>query len=263
MARYAPCLFSVTATLTALIALSAAAAPTAVVKDIPYPGGTERALLIAADQPKATVILFPGGDGVIKLASDGSIGDPTNFLVRSRRHWGEQGYSVLIPDAPAGGLMGQRQGAAYAGAVAALVSYAKETSPAPIWLVGTSQGTNGVANAASRMTHGEIAGIILTSAVTKPGKPADEKEVVFDANLATVNVPVLVVADADDACKLTPPDDQEKLAAAFTSSPRAKAIVMSGGTPAVSGPCDSKSGHGFYGVEVDAIKQMMAFITGP
>lgn len=263
MARFAPRLIAFTAILIGLTVLTAAAEPTAVVKDIAYPGGTERAILIAADQPKATVILFPGGDGVIKLDSDGHIGDPTNFLVRSRRHWGEQGYSVLIPDAPAGGVMGQRQTATYAGAIAALVTYAKETSPAPIWLIGTSQGTNAVANGAAHMTHGEIAGAIFTSSITEAGKKSDQKETVYEANLAAVNVPVLVVADADDACTMTPPVDRQKLAAAFTSSPRAKTILMSGGKPAEAGPCDAKSGHGFYGVEIDTIKQMIAFIAGP
>lgn len=265
MARIAPRLIPLCAILFALSALRAAAEPTTVVKDLPYPGGTERTILIAADQPKATVILFPGGDGIIKLDSDGHIGDPTNFLVRSRRHWGEQGYSVLIPDAPLGsnGIMGQRQTTAYAGAIAALVTYAKETSPAPIWLVGTSQGTNAVANGAARMTHGEIAGAIFTSSITEAGNKSDQKETVYDANLAGVNVPVLVVADADDACPMTPPGDRTKLVAAFTSSPRAKAILMSGGKPAESGPCDAKSGHGFYGVEIDTIKQMIAFIAGP
>jgi hypothetical protein len=247
--------------LSLALCLAAQSAAAQAVSDLTYPGGTERVLLIAADQPKATVILFPGGDGVIKLARDGSIGDPTNFLVRSRRHWGELGYTVMIPDAPAGGLMGQRQTPTYAGAVAALVNYARETSPAPVWLIGTSQGTNAVANAAARMNHGEIAGIILTSSVTVPGKKPDEKETVFDVNLAAVSVPVLVVADGDDACKLTPPDDREKLRAAFTGSPRAKSILVSGGKPAVSGPCDAESPHGFYGVEVDTIKRMASFIA--
>jgi hypothetical protein len=247
--------------ISIFLASSVSATPTAVVKDVSYPGGSERVLLIAADQPKATVILFPGGDGIINLGSDGHIGDPTNFLVRSRRHWGELGYSVLIPDAPAGGLMGQRQTSRYAAAIAALVNDAKETSPAPVWLIGTSQGTNAVANGAARMTHGEIAGAIFSSSITEAGKKSDQKETVYDANLAAVNVPVLVVADADDACTMTPPDDRQKLAAAFTSSPRAKAILMSGGKPPEAGPCDAKSGHGFYGVEIDTIRQMIAFIA--
>jgi predicted alpha/beta hydrolase family esterase len=246
-----------------LAATNVCAAPTAVVKDLAYPGGTERTLLLAADQPKATVILFPGGDGVIKLDSAGHIGDPTNFLVRSRAHWVERGYSVLLPDAPLGGsgLMGKRITESYGRAVAALVNYARETTPAPVWLVGTSQGTNAVVGAASRLTHGEIAGIILTSTVTEPGKAKDEKETVFNADLAGVNVPVLVVADADDTCSLTPPDDREKLRAAFTSSPLAKAILVSGGKPAQSAPCEAESGHGFYGIEVDTIKHMASFIA--
>jgi len=244
-----------------LAAQTAHAAAAQAVSDLTFPGGTERVLLIAADRPKATLILFPGGDGAIGLASNGSIGEASNFLVRSRHHWGELGYSVIIPDAPAGGLMGQRQTSRYAAAMTALVNYAKETSPAPVWLIGTSQGTNAVTNAAARMNDGEIAGIILTSSVTVPGKKPDEKETVFDANLAAVSVPVLVVAHSDDACKLSPPGNAEELRASFKASPDAQSLTMSGGKPPAAGPCDAEAPHGFYGVEVDTIRRMAAFIA--
>ena len=46
MAGFAPRLIPLTAILVALNALSAVAEPTAVVKDISYPGGSERAILI-------------------------------------------------------------------------------------------------------------------------------------------------------------------------------------------------------------------------
>ena len=74
--------------LLALIASigNAGAAPAPLVKDIDFTDGSERVLLLSPDQtpgqPKAIVVLFPGGDGIIKLGSDGSIGEPTNFLVR-------------------------------------------------------------------------------------------------------------------------------------------------------------------------------------
>ena len=194
--------------LATLLALQGASAAAPVVKDLPFAGGTERSLLLTPDQPpKATVVLFPGGDGVIKLASDGNIGAAGNFLARSRAHWVERGYAVLLPDAPAGSstLMGRRLSDSYAAALAALVDYARRVNHVPVWLVGTSQGTNAVVNAASRLTHGEIAGIILTSSLTRPGKAADLKETVFDADLAAINVPVLIVSHRDDGCSLSPP----------------------------------------------------------
>jgi hypothetical protein len=241
---------------------NAGAAPAPIVKDLDFSGGSERALLLSPGQPKAIVVLFPGGDGVIKLGSDGSIGAPTNFLVRSRNHWVELGYAVLLPDAPPGnGLTGHRMSKSYTSAVAALVSFAKQMVPGPVWLVGTSQGTNAVANGASHLTHGEIAGIILTSPITEPGKGNDLKETVFEANLAAINVPIFIVSHSDDSCSMTPPGDQAKLTAAFTSSPFAKAILVSGGKPAVSAPCEAEAPHGFYGVEVETIKHMVSFIA--
>ena len=241
---------------------NAGAAPAPLVKDLDFSGGSERVLLLSPDQPKATVVLFPGGDGVIKLGSDGSIGAPTNFLVRSRIHWVERGYAVLIPDAPSdAGLMGRRINEHYAAAIAALVNFAKQAVPGPVWLVGTSQGTNAVANGASHLTHGEIAGIILTSPLTEAGAAMDLKETVFDADLALINVPVFIVSHSDDSCGMTPPSDQAQLTAAFTGSPFTKAILVSGGKPAVSAPCEAEAPHGFYGVEVETIKHMVSFIA--
>jgi predicted alpha/beta hydrolase family esterase len=142
-----------------------------------------------------------------------------------------------------------------------LVSFAKQAIHGPVWLVGTSQGTNAVVSGASRLTHGEIAGIILTSPITEPGKSKDLKETVFDADLAAIDVPVFIVSHSDDSCGMTPPGDQAKLTAAFTGSPFAKAILVSGGQPAVSPPCEAEAPHGFYGVEVDTIKHMVSFIA--
>ena len=158
-------------------------------------------------------------------------------------------------------LMGSRLTDSYASAIAALVDFAKQQNHAPVWLVGTSQGTNAVANAASRMTHGEIAGIILTSTLTHPGKASDMKETVFETNLGAINVPALIVSHADDACKLSPPSDDDRLRAALSGSPRTKAILITGGDPPASSACEAKSPHGFYGVEAETIGDMASWIA--
>lgn len=247
----------------ALAAQSAVAEVAPVVKDLAFPGGTERVLLLSPDHPKATLVLFPGGDGVVGLGSDGSVGSPSNFLVRTRGDWQNLGYAILLPDVPVGSasLMGSRLTDSYASAVATLVDFAKQQNHAPVWLVGTSQGTNAVANAASRMTHGEIAGIILTSTLTRPGNASDMKETVFETKLGAINVPALIVSHADDACKLSPPSDDAKLQAALSGSPRSKTIVITGGQPPASNACAAKSPHGFYGVEDETINDMASWIA--
>src|SRR5262245_52367167 len=57
--------------------------------DVPTrPGVTERVLLIAPDDPRATVVLFAGDDGGLQIAPDGQLRNgwlAANFLVRSRR----------------------------------------------------------------------------------------------------------------------------------------------------------------------------------
>jgi pimeloyl-ACP methyl ester carboxylesterase len=247
-----------------LLAARSSADSAPVVKDIAYAGGSERALLLMPAQPaKAAVVLFPGGDGVIGLGEDGTISANGNFLVRSRKHWVERGYAVVLPDVPDGesDLKGERLGAGYAAAVAALVDYAKQQTHARVWLIGTSQGTNAVANAASRMTHGEIAGIVLTSTLTEEGNRPDLRETVFGANLAAIDVPTLIVSHTDDACNLSPPSDGARLKAALTGAPAVDIITLSGGKPPISGPCEAKAPHGFYGVEIEAITDIDAWIA--
>lgn len=63
---------------TLLLALAAALAQAQVaekVVDIPTrPGITERAVVLAPQAPKATVILFAGGHGGLQIGSSGSFG---------------------------------------------------------------------------------------------------------------------------------------------------------------------------------------------
>ncbi len=253
----------VLATILAAQGALAGANQPPMVTDVAFSGGTERVVLLSPQQSKATLILFPGGDGAIELGPDGRIGAPGDFLVRSRNQWVERGYAVLLPDIPAGSstLMGRRLSDNYAAAVAALVNFARQESHAPIWLIGTSQGTNAVVNAASRMTQGEIAGIVLTSSLTRPGEANDLRETVFDANLAAIDVPALIVSHADDTCFLSPPADGHKLRAALSRSPQTEAILVTGSKSPALNPCEPEAPHGFYGVEADAINRVASWIA--
>lgn len=70
--------------------------------DIPTrPGVTQRFLVLQAPDPKATVVLFPGGHGGLQLFSNGSMKwGENNFLVRTRRMFFDQGLTVVVIDAP-------------------------------------------------------------------------------------------------------------------------------------------------------------------
>lgn len=247
----------------ALLLAPMASALAASTVDLPASGGgKQRVLYMQPANPVAALIMFPGGDGVIKLASDGTPRAGGNFLVRTRDSWVAQGMAVAIPDVPDNQrqLFNYRTGAEYADDIGKIVAYVRTQTKAPIWLVGTSQGTNAAVGGASRMTKGEIAGVVLTSTLTRQGGKPELKETVYQANLAAINVPVLILSHTNDQCNLTPPGDGAGLKAALKGSPKVDVQTASGGLPPISPPCEAKAAHGFYGIEDQVVAQISNWI---
>lgn len=235
------------------------------VTDIPLTGGVMQRVLtiLPTGTPQAGLILFSGGDGVLKIESSGKIDRPGNFLIRTRQRWVEKGFAVVIPDTTSDrpqGLFAVRLTSGYADTVTKIVEFARTQTKAAVWLVGTSQGTNAAANAATVLTHGEVAGLVLTSTLTRPGPRPELKENVFDANLKAIVVPTLIVANSDDKCILTPPSDVSKLKAALTQAKTVDVVTVSGGAPPKSQPCDALSPHGFYGIETQVVDEISTWI---
>ena len=246
-------------------ALTGAAAAIAAETTVDLPasgGGKQRVLYLQRGNPKAALIMFPGGNGVVKLDSAGKFGAGGNFLVRTRDEWVTQEMAVAIPDVPTSRseLFNYRTTPEYAEDVAEIVAYVRAQTKAPIWLVGTSQGTNAAAGAAGRMTHGEIAGVVLTSTLTREGGKSQFKETVFKADLAAINVPVLILSHSGDKCPETPPGDAERIKAALKSSPKVEIVMVSGGFPPQSPPCEARAEHGFLGIEPEVVARISAWI---
>ena len=241
-------------------ATSAGAGP--LVQEVSYPGGSERVLFLDPGKPKATVILLVGGDGGINLTPDGTLWESTNFLARTREHWAGKDIAVVLPDIPhgMGSLLGNRENADYAGAVAALVSFAKARNPVPVFLVGHSQGTKGVTSAASRMPPGAVAGIVLTSAISERGTSRDTRETVFDSNLSAITAPVLIVAGEGDACPYSPPDEASRVQAAFIHAASVKVVTVSGLKTVAPERCDTATPHGFFGAQTTTINMIADWI---
>jgi hypothetical protein len=214
--------------------------------------------------PAATLVLLPGGGGVLRIADDGHIGRDGNFLIRTRDLWQRQGFAVAIPDVPSdrNDLLGFRLTDAYGETLRRIVASARARHPAaPVWLVGTSQGANAAVNAGSRLAAGgEIAGLVLTSSVTRQRNRPGWTDTVFGARLDKVTVPVLIVAHRDDGCVITPPDDAARLRGALTGSPRTELMIVDGGLPPRSDPCEAFSEHGFYGIEPAVVGRIADWI---
>lgn len=241
--------------------LSSPAETTDRVLDLPVAGGgRQRALYVAPPHPRATIVMLPGGAGDVGIGRDGDLAHGNNFVVRSRALWVAAGFAVLIPDAvDHDNLRGQRSSAQYADLVGAFVASAHAQAPGPVFLLGTSQGSIAAMNGAAHLTHGEIAGVVLTESVSRLG---GSHETVFDAHPDLVNVPALVVANSDDRCNVAPPQDAAKIAAALAHAPQVKLLNVSGGEQHSQRDCGSLSPHGYYGIEQSVVSAIAAWIDG-
>jgi hypothetical protein len=226
---------------------------------IPTPdGGEQRALYVSPLHPRGIIVMLPGGAGDIGIGADSGIAHGDNFVVRSRALWVAAGFAVLIPDTVDDrNLRGLRSSSGYAAVVGALVTAARAQASAPVFLFGTSQGAVAAMNGAAHLRHREIAGVVLSEAVSVKG---GSHETVFDAHPGEVNVPALVVANSDDRCDVAPPQNADSIAAAMTQSPALRVLRVSGGEQRSSRNCGSLSPHGYYGIEglvVDAVVAWM------
>ncbi|WP_237476836.1 alpha/beta hydrolase [Lichenibacterium dinghuense] len=255
----------------ALLALLAAALPAAAaaasltppaawrpaVLDVAVPGGgAERALLLRPADPRGTLVMLPGGDGEVGIAPDGTMEHADNVVIRTAPLWLARGWALLIPDA-AGNLRGSRASPDYGAAVAALVAEAERRVPGRVVVVGTSQGAIAATNGAARAPG--VSALVLLEAVSRRGGSG---ETLFDADPGAVTAPVLVVANAADRCPVTPPEDADRVAGAFTGSRRVAVLRVDGAGPdGGSGrACGSLSPHGYRGIEREVVDRVAAWL---
>ena len=225
--------------------------------DIPLgSGGNERVLFASAANPRATLIMFPGGSGIVGVSASGTTTN-LNFLVRTLPLWLAHGFAVEILDAPNGtSLLGQRHTSGYAAAIDRAIDFARSRANAPVWLVGTSQGSTAAANGAAHL-GGKIAGIVLMSSVTGRSSAG---ETLFDSEPERVTVPVLIVANTGDTCPASTPTDAPKISDVLTQAPR-KEILYLDSTAIQGPPCDAESPHSYFGIEQATVEHVAEWIT--
>lgn len=233
--------------------------------DIPSrPGVTQRLLVLQAPDPKATVVLFPGGHGGLQLFSNGSMKwGENNFLVRTRRMFFDQGLTVVVLDAPSDRLtppflQGFRQRPEHAADVKAVIAWARGAANVPVWLVGTSRGTQSVGYLATELSGADGPdGVVLTASilVDDKGRPVPSMP------LGKVRIPVLVVHHEQDACIHCPFSAAQQVIDKLSNSPRKQLIAINGGQNS-GDPCEALAHHGFNGVEQTTVQQIAAWVLG-
>jgi hypothetical protein len=227
------------------------------VVDLPMQDGeVQRVLYTAPEHPVAVVVPLTGGDGFFYI--DGTGQTSPYWLASMRDAWGAQGVAVAALRVPRP-LVGRRTSESFAQTLQRVVAYVRTRTDAPIWLVGQSNGTVAAVNGAAHMTHGEIAGIVLLSSVTRERNQV--YETVFRAGLDRVNVPTLIVAHVHDRCIVTPPTDAPVIRAELTQAPKTEVLMLDGGSsPGNIDECQGDGAHSYYGMHPEVIERVAAWI---
>ena len=246
--------------LIAGIFASGASAQAERVVDIPTrPGVTQRFLYLPASEPRVAAILFAGGHGGLAIDAAGKLGwGSGNFLVRSRRLFVERGVTVAVIDAPSDRqaptwLGGFRQTPEHAADVRAVAAWLREESKRPVWLVGTSRGTQSAAATAIAGVGAD--GLVLTSTmlIDPRGRPVTAMAV------EKLAMPVQVVHHKRDGCASTPYQLAPPLVERMTSATRKALVVFEGGQDG-GDPCEAFAHHGYPGLEPQVVDAIVAFM---
>ena len=218
--------------------------------DLPdRPGVTQPVYATFVAKPAASIVLFPGGNGIYAVVQK-------NFLIRIAPELVKQGFSVLIVDVPSDHASGVtwsfRAGVEHAADIGAVVTFAKSRNPAPVWLVGTSLGSVSAGNGAAALGT-RIGGVILTSSVWAQGMAA--------VPLEKIVAPVMIVHNRDDGCQASPFAGVDYNMKRLAAAPAHVLLAVSGGVNR-GDACGAMAPHGYLGIEDQVVRPMVDFIRG-
>jgi pimeloyl-ACP methyl ester carboxylesterase len=168
---------------------------------------------------------------------------------------------VIVLDAPSDRqsppyLSEFRQRPEHVADVKAVISWVRGQARIPVWLIGTSRGTQSVAFVTTELGGPDGPdGVILTSTILTDHKSRP----VPAMPLGKLRVPVLVVHHEQDGCKVCSFSDVPSLMEKLGGAPRKQLLSFRGGENR-GDPCEAFAYHGFNGLEQDVVVQIAAWI---
>lgn len=246
--------------LSPALFVPAAAAPDKLVKIDTRPGVTVSFWYMKRPGAAATLVLLPGGAGGIGF-KDG-IPRSNNFLTRSRDLFAANGFNVAVVGKPTDTEdldYNFRISPQHMQDLRKVVAYLKHDARAPVWLIGTSMGTISAAAAAIDFGNSELAGVVLTSSITR----FDKTGAVPRQHLDRIRIPVLVMHHEKDACPICRPHEVSYITKGLTQAPVIKQIMVKGGTGVQGDPCGALHWHGYIGMEKEAVDLISDWIKKP
>ena len=229
-------------------------------------GIVQKILFLETDNAIANVVLFAGGHGKLNLKNNKVNKLKGNFLIRSRGIFIRNNLNTILFDAPSDkkskiGMFvdGFRNSKEHLIDIRAVIEYIRQRNKLPIWLIGTSRGTESVSFAAVNLDD-KIDGAVITSSISEYHKKMKGTPVT-DLPLERITKPFLAIHHKKDSCNVTKPNVLEKIKSKALNSSRMETKFFSGGSqPNKKKECAGKSYHGFLGIESEVVNYIIKFI---
>jgi hypothetical protein len=221
------------------------------VMDVPSVQGVPtRTLVATVKEPRATVLLFIGGDGLLRLTPSGQTAHGHTF-VRSFSMWERHGMQAVLVDSPTdlgNAMRGHQRGSKeHLDRVAQVVSHFQ--SKRPMWIFGHSMGTSTVAAflGSNRPEIDLLQGYIVAGTHRGESVPAQ------------IKLPALAIHHRLEGCPSTPIEASEAIIRSRSADTPKAMVLLDGGTEP-GHRCQSRSYHGFHGIEETLINTAAEFI---
>lgn len=224
---------------------------------------TQTFLFLRVENPLATLLLYSGNKGYVGIFPNGSAQFDMFFIYRARKLLAQQGFNVLLLDAPsewgAGGLWEKQRTPEYIAHNSAVLAWARKQANVPVFLVGHSSGGITAAAVASQLKDKGADGLILIS----PWMPTKETwpipSFVYSSDFAIASWPDLkdakgprlLIHHLEDNCNFSLPPYVKDLRIAFGSENPLEVMGLKGGATPSGNPCYPTGLNNFTGLEQD------------
>jgi len=227
----------------------------------------QRILVLEPDHPQAAAILFAGKHGGLQIGENGALAWGTdNFLVRTSKQFAEKGIFTILIDAPSDRqskflssyLTEFRQTPEHVVDVKSVIAWVRQKQPKlPVWLIGTSRGTQSAAFVATELAGKPEGpdGLVLTSTILHD----NNDRAVLDMPLERLTIPVLVVHHKSDGCVHCFYSMTKALMDKLVASRKKYLMTFDGGINQ-GDPCGAFAHHGFNGLDNDVVNGIVDWI---
>jgi len=224
-------------------------------------GVSARVLMMAPPEPRAGVVLLPGGHGNINLDVQAHIGwGRDDFVIRTRASYPRVGFLTIIPDIaidrkPPAKLDDYRRSESQAYDLGAISDHLRGLTE-KVFAVAYDRGATSALNAAARRKMDLVSGLVLISPVLESVQPSDAL-LQDGARLAFAKMPVLLISHASDECSSGAVKELSSIATVSTAR-SFRAVSITGGQDQYQlsdpfayyrDPCNKEAHHALAGLD--------------